>query len=143
MLFLISLACLALYAIVILNKAVFKPGVRQIPGPFLAKFTDLLRTYYAYRGILFQKQQEWHRRYGNYVRIGPNTVMVSESDVFQGVFGARKEFPKVSGGGFTSPRHLRDSPSSRVTFRNHGGKFLMERSWKVSRAHKTKGFMQS
>jgi hypothetical protein len=105
MLFLISLAFLALFYIIILIKTALKPGVRQIPGPFLAKFTDLLRTYYAYRGVLFQKQQEWHRRYGNYVRVGPNTVMVSESDVFQGVFGARKEFPKVCGGDFLkSPR---------------------------------------
>jgi hypothetical protein len=95
MLSLILAVCLALIAITKLITTALKPGVRQIPGPFLAKFTDLVRAYYAYREILHEKEQEWQKTYGNYVRTGPNTVMVSESDVFQRVFGARGEFPKV------------------------------------------------
>jgi hypothetical protein len=95
MLFLISLTCLGFIVVVHLVRTALKPGVRDVPGPFLAKFTDLFRAYYAYQGILFKKIQEWQKQYGNYVRIGPNTILVSESDVFQEALGARKEFPKV------------------------------------------------
>jgi hypothetical protein len=71
------------------------PGVKQMPGPFLAKFTDLWRLSHAYKGDLFRKYQELQQKYGNYVRIGPNTILISESDVFQQVMGAKGEFPKV------------------------------------------------
>jgi hypothetical protein len=96
MLFLICVVCLILITLVRLTVTAFNPGVRQLPGPFFAKFTDLWRTYYAYRGELFKKQQELQKRYGDYVRIGPKTVLISESDVFQEVLGAKGEFPKVS-----------------------------------------------
>jgi hypothetical protein len=119
MLFLICVSGLILTIVVHAAITAFKPGIRQLPGPLLAKFTDLWRTYYAYRGMLFRKQQELHKRYGNYVRMGPNTVLVSESDVFQEVLGAKGEFPKVS---------LNDSiiyilltnVHRRATFRSHG-----------------------
>jgi len=79
----------------------FKPGLSDIPGPFLAKFTDLWRTYHAWKGDLYIVLQELRAKHGNAVRIGPNNVLISEHGEFQKILGFKEDFAKV---GFASFR---------------------------------------
>ncbi len=67
----------------------------QVPGPFLACFTDLWRiyhqNYYNFTSVL----AELHRRYGYVVRIGPNTVSVSDAGAVSTVYDSQGAFIKV------------------------------------------------
>jgi hypothetical protein len=70
--------------------------LRSIPGPFLAKFTDLwrLRDYWLCTQI--QSHQELHKKLGPAVRIGPNMVSLSEPDLLKTVYSTRADYMKVS-----------------------------------------------
>ncbi|EKG09784.1 Cytochrome P450 [Macrophomina phaseolina MS6] len=50
----------------------FTPGVRKIPGPFLAKFTNLWRFYDVWKGRNDLTLNALHHKYGDNVRLGPN-----------------------------------------------------------------------
>jgi hypothetical protein len=45
--------------------------LRQVPGPFLAQFTDLWRSWSQNSPRFGDKMLELHRKYGPLVRTGP------------------------------------------------------------------------
>lgn len=70
--------------------------LRGIDGPVLARCSDLWRFSKTYQGNMQHVYLNLHRRYGNIVRIGPNTVSLAGSDaksVLYGISGPR--FPKA------------------------------------------------
>lgn len=69
--------------------------LRHIKGPFLASLTGLWRLRLQYSGSIDPVLYQLHKKYGPIVRIGPNTVSVSEPDHLRTVFGARGGFTKV------------------------------------------------
>ncbi|KAF2238438.1 cytochrome P450 [Viridothelium virens] len=71
-----------------------KPGLKSIPGPILAKFTDLWRFYYTRNGTMKEKIQELHHQYGTLVRLGPNVVSISDARMVEDIYGIKAEFPK-------------------------------------------------
>jgi hypothetical protein len=73
----------------------YKPSLRNIPGPFLAKFTNLWRMYYVWRGDFHITVRDWHRKYGDLIRIGPNAVLLSQRGQYEKVFGFKEDFIKV------------------------------------------------
>lgn len=73
----------------------FKPGVRDIPGPWLAKYTDFLRVYWAWKGDPWITYRKLKKQYGNAVRIGPNTILLSEQGQFDKILGFKEDFIKV------------------------------------------------
>ncbi|KAK1220916.1 hypothetical protein PQX77_016295 [Marasmius sp. AFHP31] len=53
----------------------------DIPGPFLARYTDLWQVYYARIGRRHMAVHEAHKKYGPLVRIAPNHLSVADFDL--------------------------------------------------------------
>ncbi|KAF4458285.1 Cytochrome P450, partial [Fusarium albosuccineum] len=66
--------------------------LRNIPGPFLARFSRLWYLYQSYAGNFHLKNIELHRKHGRIVRLAPNTYSISEPD--KTVYGAGSRFEK-------------------------------------------------
>ena len=74
----------------------FAPGLKDIPGPWLARFTDLWKLLQARDGTAMTGMRAAQARYGDVVRIGPRDVLVSEPGAIEQVFGVKANWPKVS-----------------------------------------------
>ncbi|KAF4968690.1 hypothetical protein FSARC_3976 [Fusarium sarcochroum] len=68
--------------------------LRDIPGPFLARFSRLWYLYRAYMGDFHLENIDLHRRHGPIVRIAPKTYSISEPDKV--VYGVGSRFAKSS-----------------------------------------------
>lgn len=78
-------------------SVVLKPSLIRIPGPWLAKFSNLYRLRLNQRGRFSHDLLDLHRKYGEYVRIGPNVVSISDKRVVGSIYGrGAANFPKVS-----------------------------------------------
>ena len=67
-----------------------RAGLAHIPGPFLARYTDLWRFYRAVTG--FGKRSRFVpggvlERYGEVIRIGPKTVAVFDPAAIPTIYG--------------------------------------------------------
>lgn len=56
--------------------------LQNIPGPIIARFTNLYRTLLVYKRNAHEEQLRLHKRYGNLVRLGPDCVSVSGSHTY-------------------------------------------------------------
>ncbi|KAJ4254004.1 hypothetical protein NW762_010407 [Fusarium torreyae] len=76
-------------------RGVFSP-VRAVPGPFLARFTDLWYLWRLYQGHFEEENLELHNRFGPVVRLGPYRYSFSNPDALQAIYGhnAASLFPK-------------------------------------------------
>ena len=96
-----------------------RPGLRQIPGPFVAKFTNLWRLHDTYRNRHELTLQRLHKKYGTAVRIGPNVVSISDPEAIDSIYGFKNELIKVrKQSKFTSEAQIsfnRVHDSARVT----------------------------
>jgi len=80
-----------------------KARLDHIPGPFLARYTDAWRAYKAWsfnhytgtEGINYQTQLLG--KYGDVVRIGPNTVLVLDPEAINSVLGFKERLEKGPG----------------------------------------------
>jgi hypothetical protein len=73
-----------------------RPGLRNIPGPLLAAFSDLDRLITAASGKQYLTHIKYHEKYGNLVRVGPKHVSFSNADLIPIVYGITSKFYKVS-----------------------------------------------
>ncbi|KAI0418848.1 cytochrome P450 [Xylaria grammica] len=69
--------------------------LRKVPGPFLARITELWRTVHYFRGTWFDDILELHRKYGPVVRISPNEVSVVSPDLTKLVYSHGKGTTKT------------------------------------------------
>lgn len=74
----------------------FLHPLRHVPGPSLAKVTELWRTRRYMLGNWHQDILDLHNRYGPVVRISPNEVSIVDRDALVTVFGHGKGTRKVS-----------------------------------------------
>ncbi|PQE27026.1 benzoate 4-monooxygenase cytochrome P450 protein [Rutstroemia sp. NJR-2017a BBW] len=72
----------------------FNSPLKKVPGPFLAKFSDLWRLIDVYEGRAELTHCMLHAKYGPAVRIGPNTVSLSEPELIPKIYSSRSEFLK-------------------------------------------------
>ena len=87
---------LALAAIIIhLTRNYFTPGASSVPGPFLAKLTNLWRFIDVAQGRPDITQNALHEKHGDYVRLGPNVVSVRNPDVLKTIYGINKGYVKT------------------------------------------------
>ena len=70
--------------------------LRHVPGPLLAKFSNLQRMQWVRSGRAHDIHIELHNRYGNLVRMGPNMVSVSDPAAISVIYGFDGSFKKVS-----------------------------------------------
>ncbi|EUC30064.1 hypothetical protein COCCADRAFT_104842 [Bipolaris zeicola 26-R-13] len=82
-----------------LLKTFFSP-LRNIPGPFSARFTDLWYLWRVQKGRFEWDNIELHRRYGKsyppVVRYGPNRYSFSSLSAQKSIYGHGSKFPKSS-----------------------------------------------
>lgn len=82
--------------LVLLTRNYFTPGASSVPGPFLAKLSNIWRFVDVARGRPDITLYRLHQEYGDYVRIGPNVVSVSDPEALKIIYGINKGFRKVS-----------------------------------------------
>lgn len=73
----------------------FFSTLSTIPGPLVARSTDLWRAYHTYRGRVDATHVELHRKYGDAVRIGPNCVSISDPNLIRTIYSTRNPWKKV------------------------------------------------
>ncbi|KAK3072404.1 hypothetical protein LTR53_006897, partial [Teratosphaeriaceae sp. CCFEE 6253] len=84
---------LAFLAIIYWVTATFA-GLKDVPGPFLAKFTDLWRLHVVWRRNSHDTYLKLHKQHGDLVRVGPNCVSISKPDMISTIYGIQKGYIK-------------------------------------------------
>lgn len=72
------------------------PGVCAVPGPFLAKISNIWRFFDVANGSAEVTLYKLHRRHRDYVRLGPNVVSVWNLDALKIIYGINRGYKKVS-----------------------------------------------
>jgi benzoate 4-monooxygenase len=68
--------------------------IRDLPGPFAAKFSNLWLLLQARRGKRYQSVDQAHKKYGKLVRIQPNHVSIADASAIPIVYGHGNGFLK-------------------------------------------------
>ena len=91
------LALILMFIIIVIARNRF-PGLEHIPGPFLARYTDALRAFMAWKGQALSDNLylKMHGQYGNVVRIGPRSVSVRDSEAIPLIYGIKARLNRVS-----------------------------------------------
>ncbi|TVY91777.1 Cytochrome P450 monooxygenase [Lachnellula willkommii] len=89
----VPVAAAVLLIHLLLNR--YSYGISKIPGPFLASLSDawLFIHYLRRRGI---EEYDMHQRYKSpLIRVGPNTISVSDSEALRLIYGWKPVFKKA------------------------------------------------
>ena len=70
-------------------------GLRRFNGPLLASFTNIWKLLYFWRNQEIPLRN-LHDHYGDVMRIGPNTLSFRNPQAIRDIFGAGKNWAKVS-----------------------------------------------
>lgn len=70
-------------------------GISSIPGPVLASFTDLWRFFLVWYRRPELTHIELHKRCGPLVRLGPNSILVSDPEAIKVIYGLGAGYLKV------------------------------------------------
>lgn len=92
--------------------AYLRSPLKKIPGPFLAKFSNIWRLVNHYGQTHIETQKRLHAKYGDVVRLGPTTVSVADPSLLKTIYNTRGTFLKVS---FPTDRKTADSDPGRAT----------------------------
>jgi benzoate 4-monooxygenase len=69
-------------------------ALKDLPGPFAAKFTNLWLLLQARQGKRYKTVDEAHKKYGKLVRIQPNHVSVADDGAINTIYGHGNGFLK-------------------------------------------------
>ncbi|RDW85523.1 cytochrome P450-4 [Coleophoma crateriformis] len=72
----------------------FNRGLNRYPGPFLASITDWWRFVDVYCKRPEATHIKLHEKYGDVVRLGPNTLSFASPKVLKSIYGLNKGFVK-------------------------------------------------
>lgn len=89
---------ISLGAIIVLTQyvlAYLRSPLKKIPGPFLAKFSNIWRFLNHYGQIHIETQRKLHEKHGDVVRLGPTTVSLADTSLIKTIYNARGTFLKV------------------------------------------------
>lgn len=86
--------CLLAAVLALLAWTAFFSPLGRIPGPFLARFTNLWRFFDVYRHASDKTQLRLHRQHGPYVRLGPNFISVADPALVPTIYGSRDPLRK-------------------------------------------------
>lgn len=76
-------------------RVALRPGLRRLPGPFLARFTRLYRLSLVWSGDAPKKYEALHKAMGPIVRTGPNHVSISDPAMIATIYGIGSGFTKA------------------------------------------------
>ncbi|PKS11344.1 hypothetical protein jhhlp_003106 [Lomentospora prolificans] len=88
------LALAAFASVAWLAKNRYRRGLNKYPGPFLASLTDWWRFFDVYGRRPEITHIELHKKYGDVVRLGPNTLSFSNPKALKAIYGLNKGFIK-------------------------------------------------
>ncbi|KAL7943921.1 cytochrome P450 [Trichoderma barbatum] len=107
--------------------------LRQVPGPILATVTNLWRFRIQYRGPIVPHLLDLHKKYGSLVRIGPNTISVSDATYVSAIYTNKGDYIKadsyepmrvfINGQSVGSIVDMQDEEQNRALKRAIGGAF--------------------
>jgi hypothetical protein len=80
--------------------------LRKIPGPPLAKLTELWRTNRYFQGQWHQDILQLHREYGPVVRIAPNEISIVSPDLIKTAYSHNKGTVKVKLRSYLLNKHI-------------------------------------
>lgn len=84
---------IACAAVLLFNR--FGHGINHIPGPSLWATTDFFRLFDAWGRRPDITQINLHKKYGSFVRMGPNCVSISDPEALKILYGFNSGFIKV------------------------------------------------
>lgn len=90
---------LGLVIIMLLSQYILeylRSPLKKIPGPFLAKFSNIWRFLNHYSQTHIETQKKLHEKYGDFVRLGPTTVSIADPSLIKTIYNTRGTFAKVS-----------------------------------------------
>ena len=106
-LFLLFLLVVAYFA-----RLRYQKGLTRFPGPFTSSFTDLPRFLSSYFNYGRPPLVHLHKKYGEVVRIGPNTLSFNHPDAIRDIYGPGKNFVKPAQYSvFVAVTHGRPTPT--------------------------------
>ncbi|CAO2649937.1 Nn.00g012290.m01.CDS01 [Neocucurbitaria sp. VM-36] len=91
------LKAIGLVIILLLSQyalAYLRSPLKKIPGPVLAKFSNLWRFFDHYRQTHIETQKRLHEKYGDIVRLGPTTVSIADPSLIKTIYNTRGTFVK-------------------------------------------------
>ncbi|KAI1505313.1 cytochrome P450 [Biscogniauxia marginata] len=91
-----SAGCFVIFKILLqLYRSLTSP-LRSVPGPFLARFTDLWYFWKLWGGSFERVNKELHEKYGPVVRYGPNRYSFDDQTASKIIYGHGAQFAKSS-----------------------------------------------
>ncbi|RYO92945.1 hypothetical protein DL766_010411 [Monosporascus sp. MC13-8B] len=101
-LILVAIALSVVYNVGYALYNVFLHPLRKFPGPISHRMSNAPRAYYNLRGDLSFHVADLHAKYGNVVRIGPNSLAFLSPEAWKDIYGHKahgeQEFPKHQAG---------------------------------------------
>jgi hypothetical protein len=76
---------IAILSLLLINY--FRNPLRNVPGPFWAKFSNLWLVYHTGQGRMHRKIIEVHEKYGPLVRLGPHEISTADIDSLKVIYG--------------------------------------------------------
>jgi len=103
-----------LYASLLIFRLFLNP-LNKFPGAFMARLTGFHHVFDVGRDFdMFLKLQEKHRKWGDFVRIGPNTLSVAHPDVVRVALGGQSKCSKAPWYSVEHPHYSMHSTRSRA-----------------------------
>ncbi|KAI8711253.1 hypothetical protein NCS52_01501200 [Fusarium sp. LHS14.1] len=90
----ITFAVLLVGWLVSLVRSALGPGFGNIPGPWVAKFTQVWRIGLVWNGNAHEEYKSLHEKYGPIVRTAPNVVDISDPTSIATIYGISSKFLK-------------------------------------------------
>lgn len=81
-------AAAGLFSSMVVYRTLFH-RLRHFPGPFAARLSTFYMTIVNYRsGQVYRDIQALHRKYGDYVRVGPSEISIADPGAFNAIHSA-------------------------------------------------------
>lgn len=98
MLVLVGAFLLFFCTVIVFNSK--RAGLSHIPGPFIARYTNLWAVYIAWRTNIDGNRASFNRslqaHYGDVIRFGPRSISVMDPAAVPLIYGVRSRLDKVS-----------------------------------------------
>lgn len=89
----LPVAATAIVAWLVKNK--YHNGLNKFPGPISRSFTDWVRFWDVYGQRPEVTHRALHKKYGDVVRLGPNSLSFADPKALKTIYGLNKGFVKV------------------------------------------------
>ena len=120
-----KLAVLALLLLICyIISQYFNRGLYNIPGPFFANFSEIWRLWSVQKGDFHITIMRLHEKYGDFVRIGSNTVSIADPNAIKTIYGHGEHFIKSD---FYKPFDRYGMPSHIFSVQNEAAHAAMRR----------------